>query len=118
MTSTAITEAHVEAALCLWEQMIEANLNEGKPGYEWAESLHVRWEEFGTVQMRHVCIALAPIADRVWEACRETGEEDHLVPFDWEFIPAFLRRVRFTGRDDQHDFEPIDEAAMVADLLA
>jgi hypothetical protein len=107
-----------EAAMCLWEAMLDEYREEGKPGHEWALPLHARWDQWGTCEMRHVCIALAPIAERVWEAVRETGEEDHLVPYDWEFIPAFLRRVQFNEPHDSRHFDDIDEAAMAADLLA
>ncbi|MER9605379.1 hypothetical protein [Mesorhizobium sp. M0243] len=117
MRTKLFTEADCEAAMCLWEAMLVEYREEGKPGHEWAEPMHARWDQWGTSEMRHDCIALAPIAERVWQIVRETGEEDHLVPFDWEFIPAFLRRVQWISPPSGEGWTPIDEAAMAADLL-
>ncbi|MER8582661.1 hypothetical protein NKG95_28825 [Mesorhizobium sp. M1423] len=113
-----MNDATCEAAMCLWEAMLEVRMKEGTSQAAWAAPIFARWDQWGTCEMRHDCIALAPIAERVWVAVRETGEEDDLVPFDWEFIPAFLRRVKFTDAHCSYAFETIDEAAMVADLLS
>lgn len=81
-----------EAALCIWENMLE--IRHGKP------SLDETWDKFGTVAMRHAAIALAPAACSIWDMMSE-DERQECIPYDWEFIPAFVSLVKW---DEWIDF--------------
>lgn len=86
MTQT-YTLLHMEAATCLWEAMLEyRNDTEGYPGLDEA------FELLGTVEMRHMAIALADDVLKVWNAMTE-AEKEQCIPYDWEFVPAFLKHV-------------------------
>jgi len=74
-------EANVETAMCLWEAALE--LRDDLP------NLDARWEEIGTVALRHEIMALIEPCEVAWNAARAAGTEQ--IPFDWEHCPAFLR---------------------------
>lgn len=73
-----------EAALCIWEWMLENR--DGIP------AMNKTWDKQGTVAMRHAAIALAPAACTIWDMMTE-NERETCVPYDWEFIPAFVAQV-------------------------
>ncbi|WP_031293677.1 hypothetical protein [Sphingobium sp. HDIP04] len=74
-------EANLETAMCLWEAMLEIR---DRP------DIAARFEEVGTVAMRHAVMTLIADCEREWEAARGR-DEDHS-PYDWEWCPAFLER--------------------------
>lgn len=78
------THLHMEAVACLWEAMLEGRY----------AALRALWDNFGTVEMRHTAIALADDVLKVWD-CMTEDEREKCVPYDWEFVPAFLRRIEF-----------------------
>ena len=81
-----------EAALCIWENMLE--IKHGKP------SLDEAWGKYGTVAMRHAAKALAPAACIIWDMMSD-DEKQACIPYDWEFIPAFVSLVKW---DEWIDF--------------
>lgn len=94
----------IEAALCIWEAMLEAHEHaEPKPGIvghtvsDWHTSLYDAWMDRGTVEMRHAAIGLADAALETFDLIGGTdgAEALGLIPYDWEFIPAFLRHVEW-----------------------
>ncbi|WP_266031247.1 hypothetical protein [Brucella intermedia] len=80
-----LTHLQCEAALCIWEAMLE-NVVRQSP------QLKRAFETYGTVEMRHCAIRLAPLACKVWDLMTE-DERENLIPYDWEFIPKFVRTV-------------------------
>lgn len=80
-----LTHLQCEAALCIWEAMLE-NVVRQSP------QLKRAFETYGTVEMRHCAIRLAPLACKVWDLMTEDEQQD-LIPYDWEFIPKFVRTV-------------------------
>lgn len=86
MTQT-YTHLHMEAATCLWEAMLENREDtEGYPGLDEA------FDFLGTVEMRHMAIALADDVLKVWDSMTE-DEKEKCIPYDWEFVPEFLKHV-------------------------
>lgn len=84
------TRDEIEAALCLWEAMLEVR-NGRFTSEHW---INVQWEEMGTVHMRHWAISAAAYLGKVWNAAPMTDDtRDMLSPFDWEFVPAVLGRM-------------------------
>lgn len=115
----------MEAALCLWEAMLDVNMQgwsrdpENENRDETAApltgnhaGLYRAWLDYGTVEMRHAAIGLADFMLRVWDSMSET-ERETLVPYDWEFVPAFLRQIEWI------DFHPmhLSDAREMAELI-
>lgn len=95
----AYTETlRMEAALCIWEAMLEAKRDRHALPADWAGEMSLRWYERGTVEMRHLAIALAEKALSAFDLIgqHEGAEALDLIPYDWEFIPAFVARVDWT----------------------
>lgn len=91
-----------EASLCLWEAMLE----DRHP----IPDLDKIWTEQGTVTMRHYAIGLADEVLATWDLLTEDQQQD-LIPYDWEFVPAFLKHVDWsTGR-------PIADPVQIAQKL-
>jgi hypothetical protein len=111
MTTTTYTKLHMEAATCLWEAMIEANTcwwasNPENPARHHRFtpvtspnliSMCKLWDNYGTVEMRHAAIDLADFMLKVWDVLTE-DEKEELIPYDWEFVPAFLRAIHWAPR--------------------
>ena len=74
-------EANLETGMCLWEAMLEIR---DRP------DVAARFDEVGTVAMRHAVMTLIADCEREWEEARDR-DEDHS-PYDWEWCPAFLER--------------------------
>jgi hypothetical protein len=98
---TTYTALHMEAALCIWEEMLDERERKGPAENErpWKVAMRKMWHDYGTVSMRHEAIRLGPIACEVYDiiGCDRLEELD-LIPYDWEFIPAFVARVDWSGR--------------------
>lgn len=68
-------ELRLEAAMCIWEAVLEENLFEE------------RRQKVGAVQLRHDLMPLIDALDQGWKLC----DQDKMCPFDWEFTPWFLK---------------------------
>lgn len=77
----------VDAALCIWEAMLEMR-NE-------IDGLDHAWKTHGTCSMRESAADLGCTAEAAWLELSEDDRDDICAPFDWCFVPAFLRLVRF-----------------------
>ena len=108
---TTLTHLQAEAALCLWEAMMEMRDEPEAP-----EGMDQRWTDIGTVDMRHIAIDLAPFVCEVYDAMPKEAKE--CVPYDWEVVPAILRTVRFTSDQERFIRPTVHEAAArAAELL-
>lgn len=91
----------MEAALCIWEAMLDARFP-GEPAEGeapiWANVMDETWVARGTVEMRHTAIDLADKALEVFDLIGgiEGAEALDLIPYDWEFMPAFVALVDWT----------------------
>jgi len=103
----------MEAALCIWEAMIEARMKDAREAPNWTDDLNDRFAENGTVQMRHTAIALADKALETFDLIggADGAEALELIPYDWEFVPAFVARVDWADCT-------ADPAAIAASLQA
>jgi hypothetical protein len=113
MTQT-YTHLHMEAATCLWEAMLE---NRNRPASQlWGsmEGMRVFWDNFGTAAVRQTAIDLADDVLKVWNSMSQ-DEQDSCVPYDWEFVPAFLALVEF---HDTGHYPITDHRAMADRILA
>lgn len=102
----------MEAALCIWEAMLETiNFPDQQKKGTWKGTLGETFERRGTVEMRHTAIALADKALAVFDLIgrHEGAEALDLLPYDWEFIPAFVARVDWTDCTA----DPVDIAARI-----
>lgn len=77
------SEVLVEAAMCMWEELVLHRDDTLWKGY---------WDAVGTSQLRHDTIALAEHCDRAWKALSE-DERENWIPYDWEWCPHFLRTM-------------------------
>ena len=81
MTYTPTQSHLMEAAMCLWEHVVENRGNEPFSG---------PLDRHGTVAIRHDVMALADPCCREWNALSEDEKQAH-IPYDWEWCPHFLR---------------------------
>lgn len=95
------TALQAEAALCLWEAMIDARMTSTLPALDSA------WEAAGAATMRHHALALAPFALAVYDALPAEARE--CVAYDYEIIPAVLAVVRWSGAG--YALPPVEDAA-------
>lgn len=89
MTHLSYSTPHVEAALCIWEELLEA-----RPS---TPDLDHFWDRVGTARMRHYAMGLSAYVVALWEALDGCTKDD-LAPFDWEYVPAALGLVRWGSR--------------------
>lgn len=108
----AFTHLQMEAALCIWEAMIDRRREDA----DGSTSLDRTWSAFGTVHMRHVSIALAPMACQVWAALSEDQRET-LIPYDWEFMPRFVGCLDFEA-DFDHGSVTYSGSKTAADFVS
>jgi hypothetical protein len=95
---------HVEAALCLWEAMIDARLEASLP------AVCDAFEAAGSVTMRHHAISLAPYVLAVHDAIPEEDREGHA--YDFAIVPAILATIIWRGSG--YILRSVDEAAAIA----
>ncbi|PDT45335.1 hypothetical protein CO661_24025 [Sinorhizobium fredii] len=126
MTERTFTHLHMEAVACLWEAFVDANQRGWKrdpenerrdaklePLTDNAASLYEAWRNVGTVEMRHMAIHLADFMLKTWDALTE-DEQEELVPYDWEFAPAFLAVIEWDSQGSAtHPSEPREMADAV-----
>lgn len=73
----------MEAAMVLWEAVLEAEGDENQP----LEKLR---QTVGAVTLRHLVMAHVDALHIGWHVHMLSAGDDVLVPFDWEFAPWFL----------------------------
>ncbi|MDX0270885.1 hypothetical protein GOC13_24365 [Sinorhizobium meliloti] len=126
MTERTFTHLHMEAVACLWEAFTDANQRGWKrdpenerrdaklePLTDNAAALYEAWRNVGTVEMRHTAINLADFMLKTWDALTE-DEQEELVPYDWEFAPAFLAVIEWDSQGSAtHPLEPREMADAV-----
>jgi hypothetical protein len=88
----AYTTLEMEAALCVWEAMLDRKAAD-KPFH--GDGLLAFWERRGTVETRHAAIPVAQFALKVFDALggADAIEALDLIPYDWAFIPAVVNLV-------------------------
>jgi hypothetical protein len=74
------THQHVEAALCLWEAVLESRND---------ATIDAAFERHGAWALRQAMMDMSHHCDDVWLALTDLGNDDR-VSFDWEFCPAFI----------------------------
>lgn len=94
--SPEYTVSEAEAAMCLWEEVLAA-LSSGK-GLDWA---FARQLTEGTVVLRSHILDLAKPCHEAWTIAHQEGKGFD-EPFDWEFVPWFLRNAV----DEDGDLKP------------
>ena len=78
-----------DTALCAWEAYCDHE--------DVQERFELFRDQYGTATLRELFLGqIAPLLDKAWDA---TAEEDRLEPFDWEFVPWFLRECIECDRD-------------------
>lgn len=108
--SATYNTLQVEAALCVWEAMLETRQSRAVMDF--------LWDGVGTSQMRHHAISIGVWAEQVFVRAKA----DHganvfdAIAYDWEFIPAALLLVTFnaTNREGVH----MPDIKQAADKLA
>ena len=91
-----MSELQVEAALCLWEAALELKEQASADG----TLLTALFELHGTGVMRHAVMQLVPACCAAWDMLSD-DEQEKAAPFDWEYVPGFLRRCITDGRLEQ-----------------
>lgn len=111
----AYTALEVEAALCVWEEMLDrARQRDGQP---WAAPMIALWDDVGVYQMRAVARALGRALEPVWHTVPEAERDGY--SYDWGFIPDALatidwQAVRKWCFAPDSDAFPLDAAAVLA----
>lgn len=103
VTTGGHPELIAEAAMCIWECMLEY-----RPGVHpdalstpWSSQMDRMWETYGTVEMRHYAYRLALTALDVFDLLGREWIEDHeILPYDWEFIPLVVSKADWTALYD------------------
>ena len=90
--TTADDDAY--AAMCVWEEMLAIKAKDDSE----RDGLLNIWERIGRRQMREKAFELGKLANAVW-ATLDDDAHDMFAPFDWEFVPAFLRPNVFDSAD-------------------
>ncbi|MBK3745799.1 hypothetical protein G3A39_42335 [Paraburkholderia aspalathi] len=98
----SVTMIDCEAALCIWENMIETRDVNGP--------MDSTWHTMGSVAMRHAAIALAPVACAIWDTMSD-DEQQVCIPYDWGFIPAFVGLV-----DWAHGIDWVNNTAAIDNI--
>lgn len=98
------TALHVEAALCIWEHMLDTR--ESDP------PLDTAWTNTGTATMRDTARSLGPWVCDVYDLIPPDVTDLHA--YDWEVVPAIMR----TGRWWPAGGFSHPDADVAADLVA
>jgi hypothetical protein len=91
-SAIAATQDDAYAGLCVWEEMLAVKARNAPE----RRNLLRHWERVGTCALRRAALSLGRFANTVWRALDDDLREA-LEPFDWEFVPAFLRMFAFDG---------------------
>jgi hypothetical protein len=101
-----------EAACCIWECLLE--WREHQHDDPTAALVGKLFETFGTVAMRHLAIALADLCCDVWDLFADGEIEDmDLIPYDWEFVPVFVKNIDLDAEANHSTDAAAIKAAMV-----
>lgn len=117
MARKIYTELEAEAALCLWEAMIEAKIEAEKRadyGDGVTSDLLSAWEDSGSMFMRQEALRLAHVVCETFDLIPADVRDGH--PYDWEVVPAILDTFRWSHAGAEHD-EPAQIAAVVSRVL-
>ena len=87
------THLNMEAGLCLWEAMLDANSaafqKDPSARSDAEETLLECWENLGYAEMRMKCIELIPLLEEIWAELPDTIKDSS--SFDWDFCPIFVQ---------------------------
>lgn len=86
------TEAHVEAAMCLWEYALLLRTEGDDSVYDWLRAGE------GSACARQQCINLAKDCEGSYQLALTSGYDDS---FDWEFVPRWMHMaMQITEKHD------------------
>jgi hypothetical protein len=96
MTSESL---RTEAALCIWEEMLDIRWNTPLEPKPYVVDMVACWEDNGSSAMRSYAQDLAKDALAVFDLIgqHEGMEALDMCAYDWEFMPAFVARVDWSG---------------------
>ncbi len=117
MARKIYSELEAEAALCLWEAMLEAKFTNEKreeEGLEERSDMVSVWDDTGSLFMRHEALRLAHVVCETYELI-PVGARD-AIAYDWEIVPAILDTFRWSHQGAAHD-APAQIAAVVTVAL-
>lgn len=120
MARKIYSEPEAEAALCLWEAMLEAkftNEQRVEAGMETTSDLVDVWDVTGSLFMRQEALRLAHVVCEAFDLIPVDIRDGY--PYDWELVPAILGTFRWTYQQGgEHDAPAQIAAAVVAGLTA
>ena len=92
-------ENEVNSALCIWEEILECRgLEEDATKVaNWQMCIANIFAGIGTAAMRDMAVGLVRPLDRLWEEIDEFDGQNHMAPYDWEFVPWVISRMDWTG---------------------
>lgn len=106
MTSTTTyTTGDVEAALCVWEWVLDRTLITTEDSHP---ALNEYRETYGTAQLRSDCVDIGVWVDKVYNLLDEDTKDRHC--FDWDVVPEIMEHVTFGA--------PLPEPETIAPLVA
>ena len=111
MDDKVFTHLEMEAALCVWEQLLEWT---GSNSPWWREDWAKLRDQIGTVELRHSSYVLGRWCLEVYDKAKQIGGEDVFDghAYDWEVIPAILLHVEIEA-NGRFTIEPdVDETAV------
>lgn len=112
-TNQTFTASEVHAALAVWEEMCDRRRMGDE--MEWAAPMHELWDSTGASEMRDLAAAIGKRVEAAWCSLSE-DQHDSCGAFDWEFVPAIIRRLDWeNGNPD--DFDPAAMAMAVVDAV-
>lgn len=94
------SDLDVEAALCLWEAMLDAK-SQSQPApmapadNENVAAMRIAWGETGTATMRDHARTLSRYVLAVYDAIKPDSLDGFA--YDWEVVPAILATIEWTG---------------------
>lgn len=115
MSEATYTHLEVEAALCIWEALIDFHAKNNSPLTELV-GLEFYWDQMGTAQVRDDAIRLAESLERVWIGL-SSDEQELFAPFDWDFTPWFLDQVTWITSGPEIDVAATITAAHQESLV-
>jgi hypothetical protein len=80
-------ELHAEAACCIWEALLEIKDHDDCAPESVRSAIVSCFHMKGTAEMRHAAIALSVLCCDVHDLM---PEDERPIPYDWEFVPAFV----------------------------
>lgn len=87
----------VDAMLCVWEDILDTIRSDNVS--EWHESVRARFRDIGASEMRRFAMKLGKLCEAAWVSLTDE-EQEVCAPFDWEFVPTFLRVLDFDNPEE------------------